>query len=376
MNPCPYRKQCGSCSGMNEEYDLTLKRKREEVRQFTGTQMVEPVIGMKDPYHYRCKVFAAFHKNRRNQMTAGMYEEESHTVVPVIDCAIQHPLANKILQQICHITDSMHLDAYDEDRGTGTLRYVYIRVSHALNKAMVVIVIGSRELPGSRYFVQQLHQHCPDVSTIVLNWNHGSDSMVLGPKFKTLWGPGTIEDRIGDVRFRISPQSFYQVNPEMTTLLYQKALEMAKIQETDTVLDACCGIGTISLLASKKAKQVTGVEVNAMAVQDAITNARINGIHNVRFYAADAGEYLEECGETFDVVLMDPPRGGLTQQFCDALLKMKPKRAVYVSCNPETLGRDLKILGSGYQVKKIVPVDQFPWTKHVETIVLLQRTNS
>lgn len=376
MNPCPYRKQCGSCSGMNEEYDLTLKRKREEVRQLTGTQMVEPVIGMKDPTHYRCKVFAAFHKNRRNQMTAGMYEEESHTVVPVIDCAIQHPLANKILQQICHIADSMHLDAYDEDRGTGTLRYVYIRVSHALNKAMVVIVIGSRELPGSRYFVQQLHQHCPDVSTIVLNWNHGSNSMVLGPKFKTLWGPGTIEDRIGDVRFRISPQSFYQVNPEMTQVLYQKALEMAKIKETDTVLDACCGIGTISLLASRQAKQVVGVEVNAMAVQDAITNARINGIHNARFYAADAGEYLEECGETFDVVLMDPPRSGLSQQFCDALLKMKPQRAVYVSCNPETLGRDLKILGSGYQVKKIVPVDQFPWTKHVETIVLLSRTNS
>lgn len=373
MNPCPYRKQCGSCSGMNEEYDLTLKRKREEVRQLTGTQMVEPVIGMKDPTHYRCKVFAAFHKNRRNQMTAGMYEEESHTVVPVIDCAIQHPLANKILQQICHIADSMHLDAYDEDRGTGTLRYVYIRVSHALNKAMVVIVIGSRELPGSRYFVQQLHQHCPDVSTIVLNWNHGSNSMVLGPKFKTLWGPGTIEDRIGDVRFRISPQSFYQVNPEMTQVLYQKALEMAKIKETDTVLDACCGIGTISLLASRQAKQVVGVEVNAMAVQDAITNARINGIHNARFYAADAGEYLEECGETFDVVLMDPPRSGLSQQFCDALLKMKPQRAVYVSCNPETLGRDLKILGSGYQVKKIVPVDQFPWTKHVETVVLMSR---
>ncbi|WP_102343599.1 23S rRNA (uracil(1939)-C(5))-methyltransferase RlmD [Galactobacillus timonensis] len=373
MNPCPYRKQCGSCSGMNEEYDLTLKRKREEVRQLTGTQMVEPVIGMKDPTHYRCKVFAAFHKNRRNQMTAGMYEEESHTVVPVIDCAIQHPLANKILQQICHIADSMHLDAYDEDRGTGTLRYVYIRVSHALNKAMVVIVIGSRELPGSRYFVQQLHQHCPDVSTIVLNWNHGSNSMVLGPKFKTLWGPGTIEDRIGDVRFRISPQSFYQVNPEMTQVLYQKALEMAKIKETDTVLDACCGIGTISLLASRQAKQVVGVEVNAMAVQDAITNARINGIHNARFYAADAGEYLEECGETFDVVLMDPPRSGLSQQFCDALLKMKPQRAVYVSCNPETLGRDLKILGSGYQVKKIVPVDQFPWTKHVETVVMMSR---
>ncbi|MDD6369892.1 23S rRNA (uracil(1939)-C(5))-methyltransferase RlmD [Galactobacillus timonensis] len=373
MNPCPYRKQCGSCSGMNEEYDLTLKRKREEVRQLTGTQMVEPVIGMKDPTHYRCKVFAAFHKNRRNQMTAGMYEEESHTVVPVIDCAIQHPLANKILQQICHIADSMHLDAYDEDRGTGTLRYVYIRVSHALNKAMVVIVIGSRELPGSRYFVQQLHQHCPDVSTIVLNWNHGSNSMVLGPKFKTLWGPGTIEDRIGDVRFRISPQSFYQVNPEMTQVLYQKALEMAKIKETDTVLDACCGIGTISLLASRQAKQVVGVEVNAMAVQDAITNARINGIHNARFYAADAGEYLEECGETFDVVLMDPPRSGLSQQFCDALLKMKPQRAVYVSCNPETLGRDLKILGSGYQVKKIVPVDQFPWTKHVETVALMSR---
>lgn len=358
---------------MNEEYDLTLKRKREEVRQLTGTQMVEPVIGMKDPTHYRCKVFAAFHKNRRNQMTAGMYEEESHTVVPVIDCAIQHPLANKILQQICHIADSMHLDAYDEDRGTGTLRYVYIRVSHALNKAMVVIVIGSRELPGSRYFVQQLHQHCPDVSTIVLNWNHGSNSMVLGPKFKTLWGPGTIEDRIGDVRFRISPQSFYQVNPEMTQVLYQKALEMAKIKETDTVLDACCGIGTISLLASRQAKQVVGVEVNAMAVQDAITNARINGIHNARFYAADAGEYLEECGETFDVVLMDPPRSGLSQQFCDALLKMKPQRAVYVSCNPETLGRDLKILGSGYQVKKIVPVDQFPWTKHVETVALMSR---
>ena len=376
MNPCPYRKQCGSCSGMTEEYSLSLKKKRDVVRQCTGCSMVEPVIGMKDPFHYRCKVFAAFHKNRRNQMTAGMFEEESHTVVPVIDCAIQHPLANKILQQICHIADSMHLDAYDEDRGTGTLRYVYIRVSHALNKAMVVIVIGSRELPGSRYFVQQLHQHCPEISTVVLNWNHGSDSMVLGPKFKTLWGPGTIEDRIGNVRFRISPQSFYQVNPQMTEVLYQNALKLAGITKDSMVLDACCGIGTISLMAAKEAKQVIGVEVNERAVQDAIINSKINGIHNVQFFAADAGEFLTECDVHFDVVVMDPPRGGLSRQFCDALLQMKPGRAVYVSCNPETLGRDLKILSQEYQIRKIIPVDQFPWTRHVETIVLLSRTNS
>ena len=356
-------------------YGETLKAKKRYVQSlFSKVKVCDP-IGMAEPYHYRHKIYAAFGKSRQGQIVAGMYEENSHRLVRVVDCAIQHPLANHIITQICHIAGRMELTPYDEDRRQGILRQVYIRISKKTQTALVVLVIGSRELPGARYFARQLQQHCPQVETLVLNWNHRRTSMVLGERFKVLYGRGWIEDAISGVLFRISPLSFYQVNPEMTEVLYRTALEMADIHGDDHVLDACCGIGTISLLAAKKAQSVTGIEINADAICDARYNARRNGIKNVKFICADAGHYMRGKAH-YDVVVADPPRSGLSADFLRMVLKDKPRTFIYLSCNPLTQARDLEMLKGYYHMQKIVPVDQFPWTEHVECIALIQRVKS
>jgi 23S rRNA (uracil1939-C5)-methyltransferase len=361
---------------MVSSYAETLAARQAEIEALFPGARVDPIQAMQDPYHYRHKVYASFWQTGSSHLQAGMYEEDSHHLVPVPDCAIQHQTANRIVQQVCHIADSMHLSAYDERRGTGVLRHLYIRISHASGKAMVVVAIGSRELPGARYFVAQLVSHCPEVETIVLNWNTARTSMILGRRMKVLYGRGYVEDEIEGLRFRISPSSFYQVNPEMMLKLYQKALTLADLQDSDSVLDAYCGIGTLTLLAARRCRQAEGVECNEEAVQDARKNAARNHVDHVRFYAQDAGLFLQRARETYQVVLADPPRAGLSRTFLDALLEKLPPRFVYISCNPETQARDVKALLPAYRLVRVVPMDCFPWTKHIEAIVLLKRTNS
>ncbi|MGP1377195.1 MAG: 23S rRNA (uracil(1939)-C(5))-methyltransferase RlmD, partial [Bulleidia sp.] len=373
MSVCPQWKRCGGCSGMVQSYTETLEEKRKRVQFLFPKVKVDDPVGMAEPYRYRHKIYAVFGQNQRGQMIAGMYEESSHRIVRISDCAIQHPLANQIITQICHIADSMELKPYDEDRHSGILRQVYIRISEQMQKALVVLVIGSRELPGARYFTRQLKQHCPQMETLVLNWNRRQTSMVLGERFKVLYGRGWIVDSLCGVQFRISPLSFYQVNPAMTEILYKTALRMADIHAGDRVLDACCGIGTISLLAAKQAASVTGIEINRAAVRDAQYNAARNGITNAKFICADAGRFMSASKERYDIVIADPPRSGLSEGFLYGLLKHCPRVFVYISCNPETQARDLKILGNKYCIKKLVPVDQFPWTEHVETVALLSK---
>lgn len=373
MKPCLNRKQCGGCLGMTCSYDESLKEKKRRIQLLFPKEIVCDPIGMPDPYHYRHKIYAVFGKNRRGQIVAGMYEENSHRLVPVVDCAIQHPLANQIIVQICHIADSMKLAPYDEDKHHGVLRQVYIRISGKTQKALAVLVVGSRELPGAHYFAKQLKQHCPQMETLVLNWNHQQTSMVLGDRFKVLYGRGWIEDAIGGVKFRISPSSFYQVNPKMTEVLYRTALEMASIRRDDCVLDVCCGIGTISLLAAAKAKSVIGIEINPQAVRDAKYNAQQNGIANVRFICVNEGHYKWNGKDHYDIVIADPPRAGLSADFLHMILRYKPRTFVYISCNPVTQARDIEMLKGYYRIRKIVPVDLFPWTEHVETIALLCR---
>ena len=378
MKYCPVSKKCGGCAYIDVPYEEQLKMKREEMRKIFRTKVVEPVLGMKDPYHYRHKIYASFARDKKtNRIYAGMYEENSHRKVPSEMCLIQHTLANEILTTICKLAESMRIEIYDEDSGRGTLRHAYIRISKATNDVLLDIVIGSKGLPSSKNFVNALVKKFPQIKTIILNFNRAHTSMILGKDERVLYGPGYITDRIGGLEFRISSKSFYQVNPEQTEVLYRTALSLAKIKDTDVVLDACCGIGTISLLAAQSAKHVIGVEINPQAIRDAKNNAKHNKLLNTEFYSADAAEFIQRMNIKPDVVILDPPRSGMTLPFMRKLAQLSPDRVVYISCNPYTQVTDIEPLKkAGYKIKKIVPVDIFGFTPHVETIVLLSKLES
>lgn len=376
MKYCPSAKKCGGCRNIHEPYENSLAFKQDKVNKLYAGKKVERIIGMEDPYHYRHKIYASFSQTRDGRIIAGMYEENTHRLIDSRMCLIQHARANAILQTICTVATDMKLEAYDEDRGTGTLRHAYLRVSHANQEVLVVIVIGSKDLPGSRSFVQKIVSAHPEIRTVILNWNRENTSMILGPKDKVLYGKGYIEDEIDGMVFRISAHTFYQVNPVQTEVMYSTALQYAQLKKTDTVLDMCCGIGTISLLAARKARYVLGVEVNPKSIQDAGKNAVRNHIRNAEFLAMDGEEFIHELLDTPDVVFLDPPRSGFSGLFMQALEKLGPQKIVYVSCNPVTQARDLKVIESNYRIEKIQPVDNFPFTSELECIVSLTRKNT
>lgn len=376
MKYCPSAKKCGGCRNIHEPYENSLAFKQDKVNKLYAGKKVERIIGMEDPYHYRHKIYASFSQTRDGRIIAGMYEENTHRLIDSRMCLIQHARANAILQTICTVATDMKLEAYDEDRGTGTLRHAYLRVSHANQEVLVVIVIGSKDLPGSRSFVQKIVSAHPEIRTVILNWNRENTSMILGPKDKVLYGKGYIEDEIDGMVFRISAHTFYQVNPVQTEVMYSTALQYAQLKKTDTVLDMCCGIGTISLLAARKARYVLGVEVNPKSIQDAGKNAVRNHIRNAEFLAMDGEEFIHELLDTPDVVFLDPPRSGFSGSFMQALEKLGPQKIVYVSCNPVTQARDLKVIESNYRIEKIQPVDNFPFTSELECIVSLSRKNT
>lgn len=373
MKYCPVYKKCGGCAFINTEYEDQLKAKRQYVENLYPDQKVEPMIGMEDPYHYRHKVYATFDHNRDGKIRAGLYEESTHRVVDSEMCLIQNVKANDILKSMCHIATDMHIESYDENTGRGSLRHAYIRISHASGDVLLVIVIGSKDLPGSREYVSRLRKEHPEIKTIILNYNHDFTSMILGKKEKVLYGPGYITDTIDGVSFRISSRSFYQVNPVQTEKLYGEALKMADLKKTDNVLDMCCGIGTISLLAARKARYVLGVEINPHAIRDAQGNAERNHISNVDFIAEDGERFIKELGDAPDTVFLDPPRAGFSEGFMKTLERLNPAKIVYISCNPETQARDLKVIEDDYEIQKIQPVDMFPFTKAVECVSLVTR---
>lgn len=376
MKYCPSAKKCGGCRNIHEPYENSLAFKQDKVNKLYAGKKVERIIGMEDPYHYRHKIYASFSQTRDGRIIAGMYEENTHRLIDSRMCLIQNARANAILQTICTVATDMKLEAYDEDRGTGTLRHAYLRVSHANQEVLVVIVIGSKDLPGSHSFVQKIVSAHPEIRTVILNWNRENTSMILGPKDKVLYGKGYIEDEIDGMVFRISAHTFYQVNPVQTEVMYSTALQYAQLKKTDTVLDMCCGIGTISLLAARKARYVLGVEVNPKSIQDAGKNAVRNHIRNAEFLAMDGEEFIHELLDTPDVVFLDPPRSGFSESFMQALEKLGPQKIVYVSCNPVTQARDLKVIESNYRIEKIQPVDNFPFTSELECIVSLTRKNT
>ncbi len=374
---CPYRKKCGGCQYSELPYSEQLSRKERRVRALlAGFGEIRPIVGASEPLHYRNKVTASF-GFRNGKLISGVYERATHRVVNIDRCLIQDERADRIIHVIRELCISFRIKAYDEDSGFGLLRHVMVRTAYATAEVMVILVTASPILPGSRNFVEALRKKCPEITTIIQSINTQRTSMVLGQREKLLYGRGYIEDVLCGLRFRISSGSFYQVNPAQTERIYEKAIELAGLSGRETLLDAYCGVGTIGLIASRRAKEVIGVELNAEAVRDAEANARRNGIENISFYANDAGAFLDDLSRSdkkLDVILMDPPRTGSTVEFIESACRAKPERIVYVSCNPETLARDLKeFKRRNYKTREIIPFDNFPLTVHVETVALLSK---
>ncbi|MCH5338560.1 MAG: 23S rRNA (uracil(1939)-C(5))-methyltransferase RlmD [Acetatifactor sp.] len=375
---CPVSSKCGGCQWINRPYGEQLQSKAVRFRK-----MMEPfcktegIIGMEEPEHYRCKVHAAFGEDRKHNAISGIYEERSHRIVSVDSCLIENEKADAIVVSVRGLLKSFKIRPYNEDTGYGLLRHVLVRVGHATGQILVVLVLSSPILPSKNNFVKALLKLHPEITSIVINVNDRNTSMVLGEREQVVYGKGYIEDRLCGKVFRISPKSFYQVNPVQTEKLYGKAMEYAALTGKETVLDAYCGTGTIGLIASEYAGRVIGVELNGDAVRDARMNAKQNQVKNIEFYQNDAGRLLlqmAEQGEKLDVLFMDPPRSGSSQEFLDAAVRIRPGRIVYISCNPETLVRDLKILtGQGYRVERSVAVDMFPFTEGIESVSLLTK---
>lgn len=381
ITPCPQARKCGGCQMQNLDYAAQLRWKQRLCERLLHPfGRVLPIIGMKEPTHYRNKVQAAFGLDQKKRIISGVYQSSSHRIVPVDQCMIEDQQADAIIVTIRSLLPSFRILPYDEHTGRGLLRHVLVKRGFSSGQIMVVLVTASPLFPSKKNFVQALLRYHPGITTILQNINPHHTSLVLGSSEKVLYGPGYIEDTLCGCVFRISAKSFYQVNPIQTETLYAKAIAFAALSGKETVIDAYCGIGTIGLIASRHAKQVIGVELNRDAVQDAIANTRRNQIQNARFYTGDAGDFcrsLAESGETADVVFLDPPRAGSDKTFLRSLTVLAPHRVVYISCNPETLARDLAFLvRNGYQPQRIQPVDMFPYTHHVETIVLLQRETS
>ena len=378
IKKCSVSKKCGSCQYQGIPYKEQLAAKQKKMGKLLKKfGKVKPIIGMEDPFYYRNKVHAVFDRDRKGNIICGTYEAKTHKVVSVEDCMIEDKISQEIIRTIRDMLKSFKIKTYDEDTGYGLLRHVLVRRGFTTNEIMVVLVVGSPVFPSKNNFVKALRKKYPQIATVVLNVNDKKTSMVLGERDIVIYGKGFIRDTLCGCSFRISPQSFYQVNPMQTEILYKTAIEYAGLGRKETVIDAYCGIGTIGLVAAKRAKNVIGVELNPDAVHYARINARENKIINAHFYQGDAGEFMEkmaENGECADVVFMDPPRTGSDKKFMSSVIKLGPSRIVYISCGPETLARDLEYLTKyGYEVRKIQPVDMFSFTDHCENVCLLTK---
>lgn len=374
---CPFFAECGGCQYMGVPYRETLALKQREIDQlFADLCVCAPIVGMYRPVFYRNKVHGIVGVDSDKKIITGTYQEGTHRLVPVDSCMIEDAESDRIMAVLCSLFTSFRYEPFNEDTGRGFMRHVLIRRGFSTKEIMVVLVTAEVAFPSKNNFLKALLAQEPNITTVIQNINPGSTSMVLGKRSRTIYGKGFIEDVLCGCRFRISPDSFYQINPAQTEKLYKAAIQAAGIGRKDTVIDAYCGIGTIGITAAAKAGQVIGVELNARAVEDAKANAALNGVKNIRFVNGDAGAFLVEYARRgkADVVFLDPPRSGATPDFLNALMKIRPDRVVYISCNPQTQVRDLKVLiKGGYKVAQCRAFDLFPWTGHVETVVLMSR---
>ena len=377
MSKCPYAKKCSGCQLQNLTCEEQLKMKQVKLISLLGKfGHVNEIIGMEAPHNYRNKSQSAFgFKNGR--LITGLYQSTTGKITEVKDCMLEDKCTQAIVETIKVLCPSFKIKAYDLNTGSGFLRHVLVRKGFASGEIMVVLVTALGEFKSKRSFVNELLRRHPEITTIVWNINNTNTALMLGEDSEVLYGDGYITDTLCGLSFRISPRSFYQINPVQTEILYSLAKDYAALTGKERVIDAYCGTGTIGLTMADKAKQIIGVEVNKDAIRDAKVNAQLNGIKNTKFYSADAGAFMSDLaknGESADVVITDPPRAGCSMQFLRSLITLSPKRIVYISCNPETLARDLVTLTkNGYKVNKIQGVDMFPHTQHVESVVCLKR---
>ncbi len=378
--PCPIYNQCGGCQLQHMSYEAQLQYKQKQIQdvlerigQITDIP-VHPTLGMNDPWRYRNKAQVPVGEDE-NGLIAGFYQERSHRIIDMDECLIQHQENDEVVSHVKEIVKKYGIRGYDEDKHLGTLRHVVARYGKQTGDIMVVLVTRGKELPNKKNIIEDIKQAIPKVKSIVQNVNPKRTNVIFGDQSIVLWGDEYIYDSIGDIRFAISARSFYQVNPDQTKVLYDKALEYADLKGDETVIDAYCGIGTISLFLAQKAKHVYGVEIVPEAISDAKKNAEMNGFTNVDFAVGEAENVMPwwyAQGVRPDVIVVDPPRKGCDEKLLETILNMQPKRVVYVSCNPSTLARDLRVLeDGGYQTKEVQPVDMFSHSTHVESVASL-----
>ncbi|CDO04268.1 23S rRNA (uracil-C(5))-methyltransferase RlmCD [Oceanobacillus picturae] len=381
--PCNVYYQCGGCQLQHMSYDLQLQMKQNQVKSVMRKIAhldhvpVHPTLGMEDPWRYRNKVQMPVGEHD-GELITGFYRKRSHDIISEMEtCVIQDELNDRSVHAVRRIANRLGIKAYDEKADRGVLRHIMVRTGRETNETMIVLITRTDKLPHQEELIRELTETFPHVKSIVHNVNNKRTNVILGRKTKVIWGEEYIYDTIGDIKFAISAKSFYQVNPPQTKVLYDKALEFAKIGADDTVVDAYCGIGTISLFLAQQAKKVYGVEVVPEAISDAKMNAKLNGVTNAEFVVGEAEKVMpwwKAQGLRPDVIVVDPPRKGCEVDFLQAMVEMEPKRIVYVSCNPSTLARDLRILeDGGYETKEVQPVDMFPQTAHVECVTVLEK---
>lgn len=374
---CSCFKRCGGCQ-LDMPYSEQIRLKQDKVqRMFAGLCRVNDIISMNYPYNYRNKVQTVYRMTSSKKLISGVYQSTSRTVTAVDDCFLENKTAAKIVAQLKKLFISFRILPYDEKTGRGFLRHTLIRVAENTGQVMVVLVMASPIFPSKKNFVRALLEKCPQVTTIVRNINPDGIPLTLSERSEVMYGSGKIVDELCGCKFLISPASFYQVNTTQTQKLYEQVLKAAEIKAGMKVIDAYCGVGTIGMICAKNSASVLGVESNPAAVKDAVANAKLNKLDNIRFVNADATRLLcelAEKGEKADTVILDPPRAGSTPEFIQACAALSPDRVVYVSCKIETLHRDIKLFAKqGYRAVLIQPVDMFPHTTGIESVVLLRK---
>lgn len=378
---CSTYKRCGGCNLRHIKYEKTLEMKQNAVQSLVNKTLnnkikVSKVVGMENPFYYRNKAQYPVGLDKNGNPVIGAFANRTHEIIQMQDCKIQHKESEKIAKYIFDLWSKEKLSIYSETTGKGLLRHIVIKIGFKTNEIMCILVINGKDIPNEVQIIRTIINEFPNVKTIVKNINTKNTNVILGKKNINIYGDGTISDKLGNLVFKISPLSFYQVNPVQTEKLYNIGVEAAKVTNDDVVFDLYCGIGTISLFMAQYAKKVYGVEIVEQAVEMAKENAKINGIDNVDFFAGDVEYVLDDLinGKKIvpDVVMIDPPRKGLDKKSIQNLLSVAPKRLVYISCNPATLVRDLASFEDKYEIKSITPVDMFPFTSSIESVAVLQ----
>ena len=381
---CATYKRCGGCNLRHIDYEETLNIKQNTVQNLVNKTLnnkikVEMTVGMGNPYNYRNKAQYPVGFDKSGEPVMGVYAKRTHEIIPMRNCMIQNPVSEKIANVVLGFFIKNNIPIYNEKNGEGLLRHIVIKVGIKTHEIMCILVLNKKELKKEKELIKVLIREFPEIKTIVKNYNMKNTNVILGNENEVIYGDGYIYDELGDYTFKISPLSFYQINPIQTEALYNIAIEMADLKKTDTLFDLYCGIGTIGIFASPYVNKVYGIEIVKQAIEDAKENANINNIRNIEFFAGDVEKVFEnvlkEHNVKPDVIFVDPPRKGLDKHTIENILNIKPEKIVYISCNPASLVRDLKLLEESYEIKKIQPVDRFPFTSNVECCAVMELKN-